>query len=69
MNEQYVPRVLTKTNGDMVIGIAVNLKGEGVILNAYSFDPAQRASATPMPLVPTVTQRGRASCRVNTRPK
>ncbi|MEI7774827.1 MAG: c-type cytochrome, partial [Verrucomicrobiota bacterium] len=44
INEQFVPSVLTKTNGDMVIGVVVNLKGDSVILNTDPSDPDQRVS-------------------------
>lgn len=42
INEQFVPSVLTKNNGDSVIGMVVNLNGDTVTLNTDLSDPNQR---------------------------
>ena len=44
INEQFVPVVLTKLNGEMVSGVIVNLKGDVVILNTDLADPNQRVN-------------------------
>ena len=44
INEQFVPTVLTKTNGETVTGVVVNLKGDAVILNTDPADPDQRVT-------------------------
>ena len=42
INEQFVPVVLTKTNGETVTGIIVNLSGDSVQVNTDLTDPNQR---------------------------
>jgi putative heme-binding domain-containing protein len=42
INEQFVPSVLTKENGEQVIGVVVNLSGDSVQLNTDLTDPNQR---------------------------
>lgn len=42
INEQFVPSVLTKENGEQVIGSVVNLGGDTVTLNTDLSDPNQR---------------------------
>jgi putative heme-binding domain-containing protein len=42
INEQFVPSVLTKENGEQVIGVVVNLSGDTVQLNTDLTDPNQR---------------------------
>ncbi len=42
INEQFVPSILTKNNGDTVTGVVVNLNGDNVILNTDLSDPNQR---------------------------
>jgi putative heme-binding domain-containing protein len=44
INEQFVPSVLTKDNGEQVIGTVVNLGGDTVTLNTDLSDPNQRIS-------------------------
>lgn len=44
INEQFVPSVLTKVNGDTVVGTIVNLKGDNVDINTDLSDPNQRES-------------------------
>ena len=44
INEQFVPSVLTKENGEQVIGTVVNLGGDTVTLNTDLSDPNQRIS-------------------------
>lgn len=44
INEQFVPSVLTKNNGDTVIGSVVNLNGDTVTINTDLSDPDQRVS-------------------------
>lgn len=44
INEQFVPSVLTKNNGEQVIGVVVNLAGDGVTLNTDLADPNQRTT-------------------------
>ena len=44
INEQFVPSVLTKENGEQVIGVVVNLSGDSVTLNTDLSDPNQRIS-------------------------
>lgn len=44
INEQFVPSVLTKDNGEQVIGTVVNLGGDTVTLNTDLSDPNQRVS-------------------------
>ena len=44
INEQFVPVVLTKTNGETVTGIIVNLNGDSVQVNTDLTDPNQRES-------------------------
>lgn len=42
INEQFVPQVLTKLNGEQVIGVIVNLNGDSVQVNTDPADPNQR---------------------------
>ena len=42
INEQFVPIVLTKTNGEKITGIVTNLNGDGVVVNTDLMDPNQR---------------------------
>ena len=42
INEQFVPSVLTKENGEQVIGVVVNLSGDSVQINTDLTDPNQR---------------------------
>jgi len=42
INEQFVPIVVTKNNGEMVTGVVVNLNGDTVQLNTDASDPNQR---------------------------
>lgn len=42
INEQFVPVVLTKTDGDTISGIIVNLNGDTVQVNTDLTDPNQR---------------------------
>ncbi len=42
INEQFVPSVLTKDNGEQVIGVVVNLSGDTVQINTDLTDPNQR---------------------------
>jgi putative heme-binding domain-containing protein len=44
INEQFVPSVLTKENGEQIIGTVVNLGGDTVTLNTDLSDPNQRVS-------------------------
>ncbi len=44
INEQFVPSVLTKNNGEAVIGSVVNLNGDTVTINTDLSDPDQRVS-------------------------
>ncbi|HSH92962.1 MAG TPA: c-type cytochrome, partial [Roseimicrobium sp.] len=44
INEQFVPSVLTKNNGDQVVGVVVNLSGDSVTLNTDLSDPNERTS-------------------------
>jgi putative heme-binding domain-containing protein len=44
INEQFVPIVVTKSNGQEIIGTVVNLSGESVTLNTDPSDPNQRTS-------------------------
>jgi putative heme-binding domain-containing protein len=44
INEQFVPSVITKNNGDSVIGTVVNLNGDTVTLNTDLADPNQRVT-------------------------
>jgi putative heme-binding domain-containing protein len=44
INEQFVPSVLTKNNGDTVVGSVVNLSGDTVTINTDLSDPNQRVS-------------------------
>jgi putative heme-binding domain-containing protein len=44
INEQFVPSVLTKNNGDTVVGSVVNLSGDNVTINTDLSDPNQRVS-------------------------
>ena len=44
INEQFVPIVVTKTDGTSLTGIVTNLSGDGVTLNTDLFDPNQRVS-------------------------
>lgn len=44
INEQFVPSVLTKNNGEQAIGVVVNLSGDSVTLNTDLSDPNQRVS-------------------------
>jgi putative heme-binding domain-containing protein len=44
INEQFVPAVLTKNNGDTVVGSVVNLNGDTVTINTDLSDPNQRES-------------------------
>ncbi len=41
INEQFVPMILTKVNGDTVVGTVVNLKGDSVIINTDPSIPNQ----------------------------
>lgn len=42
INEQFVPSVLTKNNGETVVGVVVNLQGDFVAINEDPGDPNQR---------------------------
>ncbi len=44
INEQFVPSVLTKNNGETVVGSVVNLGGDTVTINTDLSDPNQRAT-------------------------
>jgi putative heme-binding domain-containing protein len=44
INEQFVPIVVTKTDGQEIVGTVVNLNGESVTLNTDPSDPNQRTS-------------------------
>ncbi len=44
INEQFVPAVLTKNNGQTVVGVVVNLSGDSVSINEDPSDPNQRVS-------------------------
>ena len=44
INEQFVPSVLTKENGETVTGVVVNLSGDSVTINTDPSDPNQRIS-------------------------
>lgn len=44
INEQFVPIMVTKNNGDMISGVVVNLGGDTVTLNTDPADPNQRVS-------------------------
>ncbi len=44
INEQFVPSVLTKNNGETVIGSVVNLGGDTVTINTDLSDPNQRVT-------------------------
>ncbi len=44
INEQFVPSVLTKNNGETVVGAVVNLNGDFVTINEDPSDPNQRVS-------------------------
>ncbi|MDQ3621147.1 MAG: c-type cytochrome [Verrucomicrobiota bacterium] len=43
INDQFVPIVVTKTDGEQIVGTIVNLKGDDVIINTDPADPNQRA--------------------------
>jgi putative heme-binding domain-containing protein len=42
INEQFVPMVLTKTDGETVTGAIVNLNGDGVMVNTDPASPWQQ---------------------------
>jgi putative heme-binding domain-containing protein len=44
INEQFVPTILTKNNGQMVTGAVVNLNGDYVVINEDPSDPNQRVT-------------------------
>ena len=44
INEQFVPIVLTQTDGVTHTGVVVNLNGDGVTVNTDMFDPNQRVT-------------------------
>ena len=44
INEQFVPAVLTKNNGESVVGSVVNLNGDTVTINTDLSDPNQRVT-------------------------
>ena len=44
INEQFVPTVITKTDGTQVIGMIVNLKDDNVKINTDPTDPNQQVS-------------------------
>jgi putative heme-binding domain-containing protein len=44
INEQFVPTVLTRTNGTTVTGAVVNLNGDFVVINEDPSDPNQRVT-------------------------
>lgn len=44
INEQFVPSVVTKNNGDQIIGSVVNLSGDTVTLNTDLSNPNQRTA-------------------------
>ena len=44
INEQFVPSVITKENGEIVIGSVVNLNGDTVTVNTDLSDPWQRVT-------------------------
>ncbi len=44
INEQFVPIVLTKLNGETVVGTVVNLKGDNVMINTDPSVPNQQVT-------------------------
>ncbi|MEQ1859219.1 MAG: c-type cytochrome [Chthoniobacteraceae bacterium] len=42
INEQFAPIVVTKNNGEQIVGVVVNLSGDTVQLNTDGADPNQR---------------------------
>ena len=44
INDQYVPSVLTKNDGQTVVGTVVNLSGDDVVINTDLTDPYQRVT-------------------------
>ncbi len=44
INEQFVPIVVTKNNGESLSGVVVNLSGDSVTLNTDAADPNQRVN-------------------------
>jgi putative heme-binding domain-containing protein len=44
INEQFVPSVLTKNNGETIVGVVVNLNGDNVSINEDPSDPNQRVN-------------------------
>lgn len=44
INEQFVPVILTKTDGDTVTGVIVNLNGDSIHVNTDSSSPNQLIS-------------------------
>ncbi len=44
INEQFVPTILTKNNGQTVTGAVVNLKGDYIVINEDPSDPNQRVT-------------------------
>jgi putative heme-binding domain-containing protein len=44
INEQFVPSVLTKENGEQIIGTVVNLKGDDVMINTDPASPNQQVA-------------------------
>ena len=44
INEQFVPSVITKENGEQVIGVVVNLNGDSVEINTDLTEPRQHVS-------------------------
>jgi len=44
INDQYVPSVLTKNDGQTVVGTVVNLSGDDVVIKTDLTDPYQRVT-------------------------
>ncbi len=44
INEQFAPIVVTKNNGEVAVGVVVNLSGDNVTLNTDLSDPNQRVN-------------------------
>ena len=44
INEQFVPLVVTKDDGEVISGVVVNLNGDTITMNTDLSDPWQRVS-------------------------
>ncbi len=44
LNEQFIPIVVTKNNGEVVTGVVVNLNGDRVSINTDASDPIQQVA-------------------------